>query len=35
MTISKTDNGQCWMMEKPKDGKLIRAADGLVDHAGR
>jgi hypothetical protein len=35
MIISKTDNGQCCMMEKPKDGKLIREADGLINHAGR
>jgi hypothetical protein len=33
--ISKTDNGQCGRVEKPRDDRLIREATGLVNHVYR
>jgi hypothetical protein len=35
MDISKTDNGQCWRIQGPRDNRLIREADGIIGHVRR
>jgi hypothetical protein len=35
MSISKTDNGQCWEMERPRVNRLTREVDNLLSHIPR